>query len=100
MEHLAQLAFEHMMLIQFGDEGDIDPDYSLKLVEALATVLPMLTPEEQEALATIARRVREQINAPPDEYGYQPGLLTSKDEREFIDAVISKKAFEVGYFYA
>ncbi|MBX3426397.1 MAG: hypothetical protein KF688_12015 [Pirellulales bacterium] len=100
MEHLAQLAFEHMMLIQFSDEGDIDPDYSLKLVEALATVLPTFAPEEQDALATIAKRVRDQINAPPDEYGYQPGLLTSVEEREFVDAIISKKAFEEGYFYA
>jgi hypothetical protein len=99
MEHLAQLAFEHLMLIQFGDEGDIDPDYSLKLVEAVAPVLSMLTPEEQEALAAVAHRVRDQINAPPDEYGYQPGLLTSTDEREFIEAVINRKAFEEGYFY-
>jgi hypothetical protein len=100
MEHLAQLAFEHMMLIQFGDEGDIDPDYSLKLVEALATTLPMFTAEEQDALAAIAGRVKDQINAPPDEYGYQAGLSVSSEEREFIDAIISKKAFEVGYFCA
>jgi hypothetical protein len=100
MEHLAQLAFEHMMLIQFGGEDDIDPDYSLKLVEELATVLPAFTEEEQDALAAIAGRVRNRINAPADEFGYQPGLLTSADEREFIDAIISKKAFEEGYFFA
>ena len=100
MEHLAELAFDYLMLIQFGDESIIDLHYSVKLLEAVAPILQLLSPAEQEALAAVARQVKKQIEAPPDEYGYQPGRLTSTEKRKFIDAIISKEAFEEGHFFS
>ncbi len=93
MDRMAQLAFDHIWLMLFGSDDQIDPDYAVKLQEELALILPELTSDEQDALAKVARDVKAQLLAQPDDRGYSQRRLVTEPQRQFLDAVIENDIF-------
>lgn len=93
MGNLAQVAFDYMWLILFGNDEMIDADYSVKLLEELPLVLAGFTPSEQEVLSSVGKMVKSRLLAEPDEYGYTPRDLVTDEQRRFLDAVINKEIY-------
>lgn len=93
MNHLAQMAFNHMWLILFSDEDVIDLDYSVKLLDELPLALADFTPKERDAMAEVGQEVKNRLLAEPDQYGYTPRALVTDEQRRFLDAVVSKEIY-------
>jgi hypothetical protein len=94
MEHLAQMAFDHMWLILFSGEEVIDLHYSVKLLEELPSAVALFTPAEQDALAAVGQKVKDRLLAEPDEYGHTPRSRVTNEQRRFLDGVISKEIYD------
>ncbi len=94
MTNLAQLAFDHLWMILFADEDHIDLDYSVRLTEELSLTLPSFTPAEQEALSAVAMQAKAKLLAEPDEYGYTPRDLVTDEQKDFLEAAISKDIYD------
>jgi hypothetical protein len=93
LNHLAQITFDHMWLILFGEENVIDLDYSVKLLEQLSSTLASFTAAEKEALAQVAQEAKNRLLAEPDEFGYTPRALVTDEQRRFLDGVISGEIY-------
>lgn len=93
MRSLAELAFDYIWLSLFGNEQQIDADFSVKLQEELALILPNFTPEEQDALAEVAKATKARLLAEPDSYGYTPRSFATEQQMAFLDSVIDKDIY-------
>lgn len=100
MNNLAQMAFDHVWMILFADEEDIDLDYSVKLLEELSIALAEFTPAEQDAFAEVGRQAKSRLLAEPDEYGYTYRDLVTDEQWEFLDAVIDKDIYNHDWWSA
>lgn len=94
MKTLADMTFEYIWLMMFGDEDQIAPDYAVQLQESLSLYFNEMTSAEKTALSQAAERARDFLLADPDENGFTPQALVSNEQREMLDAFISGEAFE------
>jgi hypothetical protein len=94
MRILAELAFEYMWLILFEGEEVIDLDYSVKLQESLPEYFASMTDEEKNALAQAAKDAHTRLLAGPDEHGYTPRSLVTKEQKVFMAALASGEIFK------
>jgi len=93
MNTLADMAFEYIWLMMFGNETQIDPDYSVSVQESLSLYLDELSPEERTALSEAARRTRDVLLAEPDEYGYAPRSLVTEEQKVMLEAFIAQDVY-------
>jgi hypothetical protein len=96
METLAEIAFEYIWLILFGDEDVIELDYSVRCQERLPAFFGAMTPEERSALSQVARQRRDRLLAPPDRHGYTPRSLVTQEQKQFLNDVISGAIHDFG----
>ena len=94
MKTLAELAFEYIWLLLFGDEDVIDLRYSTKMQQSLSDYFSSMNDEEKKALSKVAEETRSRLLAEPDEHGYTPRKLVSDEEKAFLDALASGELFE------
>lgn len=87
MHVLAEISLEHLLLLVFGTDDEIDPDYQSASVGAIPALLQRLSPAERNALSDIAaRRI-----ASAAESG-----ITDGPEVEFLEIVADQSIYEAG----
>ncbi len=84
MNGLADIVVDYFLTIMFADRDTIDSDYQCRLQESFSEHLLPLSEDERKSLSSAAQRRLDQINAGPDEYGYNPGLLATAEQRELL----------------
>lgn len=94
MKTLAELSFEYIWLLLFGDEDIIDLDYSVKMQESLPEYFSAMSEEEKRNLSEVARETQARLLAEPDEHGYTPRSLVTEDQKVFMEALASGELFE------
>ena len=93
MKTLAEISFEYIWLLLFGDEGTIDSDYSVKMQESLPEYFSSMSLEERQALSMVAKEAQERLLAEPDEYGYTPRALITDKQKIFMEALSSGELY-------
>jgi hypothetical protein len=93
MHTLAELSFEYIWLLLFADEDAIDLDCSVKLQESLPDYFGAMTIEEKKALSKVAEETKSRLLAEPDEHGYTPRALITKEQKIFLEALSSGELF-------
>ncbi|QDT77476.1 hypothetical protein Mal35_09020 [Gimesia maris] len=94
MKTLADMTFEYIWLMVFGDDDQIDQDYAIKLQESLSLYFNELTNAEKIALSQAAQRAKNYLLAEPDEHGFSLGNPVSKKQKLMLDGFISGEVFE------
>ena len=87
------MTFEYIWLMIFGDDNQIDPDYSVELQESLSLYFNEMTEEEKNALSQAAQRVKDYLLADPDENGFTPRETVTDEQKVMLNAFISGEAF-------
>ncbi len=100
MKNLAQIAFDHIWMLLFEDDGVVDPDYCVSRTEEIALQLADFSDLERDALAEVASDAKARLLADPDEYGYTPRDLVTNEQREFLDAAIAKAIYDNDWWTA
>jgi hypothetical protein len=88
MTGLANLALEYLILIMFGSDDEIDPDYSFKMTGMVPEYLGKLSDAERAALSEAAagRIARmQELN---------PNIHENSDVFAFLGIVSSGKVFD------
>lgn len=94
MNRLAQITFDHIWLLLFSSEDQIDPDFSVSLLEELPLTLIDFSAAEKSAMAKVAQEAKSRLLAEPDEFGYTPRSLVTGEQREFLEAVIAEEIYD------
>jgi hypothetical protein len=84
METLAEIALDHFCLLMF--DGLLDREDASALSQAIPVYLASMSSAEREAFAAAAQRALDRLLAGPDEDGYTPRKLVSKEMRSFLEA--------------
>ena len=93
MNGLSNIVVDYFLTIMFADDGTLDPDYQCRLQESLPEHINPLSEAERKSLSQAAQRKLDDINAGPDEYGYDSGLLVTDDQRAFLVALATGELY-------
>lgn len=93
MNGLSEIVVDYLLTVMFADGDVIDADYQCKLQETLPEHLLPLSDAERNSLSKEAQRRLDAINAGPDEYGYNPGMLMPQDQCAFLEALATGELF-------
>ena len=94
MKTLAELSFEYVWLLLFGDEDVIELDYSVKMQESLPEYFSNMTEAEKKALSEVAKETQARLLAEPDEHGYTPRALVTDEQKLFLEALSTGELYE------
>ena len=94
MNTLAELSFEYIWLLLFGDEDVIELDYSVKMQESLPEYFSNMTEEEKKALSEVAKETKARLLAEPDEHGYTPRALVTEEQKVFLEALSTGEFYD------
>ena len=94
MNGLAEIVLDYLLDITFSENDMIIADYQVQLQDSLSAQINLLSDAEQTALSQAARHRLSEIDAGPDEYGYNPGLLVSHDQRAFLTALAAGELYD------
>ena len=94
MNGLADIVVDYLLTIMFAEGDSIDSDYQVRLQESMPDQISPLSDAERTALSQAARRRLDDIDSGPDEYGYNPGLLVSPDQRAFLAALATGELYD------
>ena len=93
MNGLSNIVVDYFLTIMFADDGTVDADYQCRLQESLPEHINPLSDVERKSLSQAAQRRLDDINAGPDEYGYDSGLLVTDDQRAFLVALATGELY-------
>ena len=92
MKTLAHVALDHLLLLLFGVQDQIDPDYQSSAVAEIPAILLALTREEREALSQAASERLSRVRAMfPD--AIRQGDSMDATEGDFLDSLASGEVF-------
>jgi hypothetical protein len=94
MKTLAEISFEYIWLLLFGDEDIIDLDYSVKMQESLPEYFNSMSQDERQALSLVAKEAQERLLAEPDQHGYTPRALITDEQKIFMESLSSGELYE------
>ena len=94
MKTLAEISFEYIWLLLFGDEETIDLDYSVRMQESLPEYFNSMTQEERQALSLVAKEAQARLLAEPDDHGYTTRALVTDEQKIFMEALSSGELYE------
>lgn len=94
MNGLSDIVVDYLLTIIFADSDRIDEDYRCQLQESLPEHINPLSEEERISLSQAAQRRLDDIEAGPDEYGYDPGMLVPNVQRAFLIALASGELYD------
>ena len=94
MNGLADIVVAYLLTIMFAEGDSIDADYQVELQESMPDQINPLSDAERAALSHAAQRRLDEFDTGPDEYGYNPGLLVSPDQRAFLSALATGELYD------
>ena len=94
MNGLAEIVIDYLLTIMFADGDVIDNDYQVRLQESMAEQMTPLSDAERKALSQAAQRRLDAIDAGPDQYGYDPGLSVSPEQRAVLSALATEELYD------
>lgn len=93
MKALAELSFEFIWHLAFTEEDYLDLDFSVRWLSSLGLYVRAMTDEEKAALAAVARDRQTRWLAPPDKHGFSQRSLVTKEQKAFLESMISGEFF-------
>ena len=94
MKTLAEMSFEYVWLLLFGNEDTVDREYASSMSGAISDFFQSMDDSERAAFSQAAAKAKAGLLAEPDEYGYTPRKLVTEHEKIFLDAAISGDIYE------
>lgn len=94
MNGLADIVVDYLLTIMFAEGDAIDADYQVRLQESLPDQINPLSDAERRALSQAAKRRLDDIDLAPDEFGYDPRLLVTPDQRAFLTALATGELYD------
>jgi len=94
MNGLAEIVVDYLLTIMFAEGDVIDADYQVRLQESMHDQISPLSDAERKTLSQVAQRRLEEIESGPDEYGYNPGLLVSSEQRAFLSSLATGELYD------
>ncbi len=94
MNGLAEIVVDYLLTIMFAEGDVIDADYQVRLQESMSEQISPLSDAERKALSQAAQRRLDEIDSGPDEYGHNPWLLVSPEQRAFLSALATGELYD------